>query len=175
MWVLWFFFVLFPLSQSLATTQSARLYSVIVFDIKSHLNRLLFGCFFAGWLQHHVLGSKWGYIRLPSEWWVDRTACHRQFPAQSFTDLCMSFLVGMNAWKLQFYPHSCKCVFLSEYVYEAMRDEAVCRFSFSCVDLCACSPVYLTAVITFIHNLCNTSALICCWRPSVYKTCELAL
>lgn len=36
-------------------------------------------CFFAGWLQHHVLGSEWGYIRLPSEWWVDNIFLYQSF------------------------------------------------------------------------------------------------
>lgn len=47
---------------------------VIVANIKSNLFRLFFLCVcFSGWLQHNVLGSKRGYIRLPSEWWVDNT------------------------------------------------------------------------------------------------------
>lgn len=39
-------------------------------EARANMNRSSCECFSAGWLQHHVLASKWGYIGLPPERWV---------------------------------------------------------------------------------------------------------
>ena len=127
---------------SLAAALSVRLYSVMVSE--SHLNRLLFGSFPPGWLQHHVLRSKWGYIRLPSEWWVDTSSVFLYF------FLCMCILVWINA-----------CDFIHTVVNVSVSDYEI----WGCwASVCLLSGLF-DSCRHLLHKLYNTSGLVSHWRP----------
>lgn len=89
---------------------------------------------FSGWLQHNVLGSKRGYIRLPSEWWVDNTFL-----------FLGNFLHIFHFYPLHF-KHIRPCISNSE-------RWGCLQIFIQRVQFGICAQLHLTAVDTCILNL----------------------